>query len=153
MFLFLGMGSFSAICMSPSLLRYMPMSDTQLACTVKVCRGFLRERKRTRAKPSSCRLPLLLSLTSCGVELLGTVLTARQASKMAPTSTSRGALLCQGGSFGRMTIPHFTLDGRSERPLMTATLLSDCRCTWQRRTGGVVSALWRGVRVESLSCA
>ena len=84
------------------------MSDTQFACTVKVCRGFLRERKRTWAKSSSCRLPLLLSLASSALRFLA-ALTARQASKMAPTSTSRGALLCQGGSVGRMTSRTFVL--------------------------------------------
>ena len=33
---FSGVGKFSAIRISPSLVRYMPVLDTQLACTVKV---------------------------------------------------------------------------------------------------------------------
>ena len=65
-------------------------------------------RKRTRAKSSSCRLPLLLSLVSSALRFFP-ALTARHASKMAPTSTLRGALLCQGGSVGRMWSRTFAL--------------------------------------------
>ena len=92
----------------------MPLSLTQLACTVKVCFGFFRERNLALAKSSCCRVPLALSLASCALNFF-TALTARQESKTAPTSTSRGAHLCQDGSVGRKMARIFVLtaDGAS----------------------------------------
>ena len=151
MFLFSGTGRFSAICMSPSLLRYMPHVRHAVGLHSERLSGVLARAKAHAGEvfvlPSA---PVLVS-GKLRVGLLGS--TDRAAGiENSSNQHLAGCAPVPGRKCRQNDVPGPSSSLQAERPLMTATLLSDCRRTWQRRTSGASQSSVRRPG-RALSCA